>query len=434
MTLLLDDEIAKRKTREECLAEIPEDLRERMTAILQSPELLCWIAAGIERMGVAGEHQLALTLYLTGTSRLLRKPLAVIVQGPSSSGKSYVIERVAKLFPEEAVLQATDMTPQSLYYLPAGELEHRFVVAGERARRQSDETASATKALREMISSGRLFKLTTVSDQDGPRSVPIQQSGPIAYVESTTASELFEEDANRCLVLQPDERPEQTRRILNAEARSLIGDYEGNERECLESEFHALHRLLAPKDVVIPYAEALYDGLPSEPLEIRRAAGHVSSMIQACALLHQWQRETDDRGRIIARPEDFWIARQILEPVLARSLTARPLEALRRFVAQVRKLSGEFTAKEIAAHLKINERTVREHLQSLLGEGAIQQTEPARGPIPAKWLVHAELALRESDSQVLPKVQEVCGMNEESLSLPEMPADWHSADLTSVPF
>ena len=190
--------------------------------------------AGIEAVGVAGEHLLALTIYLTGTSRLLEQPLAVIVQGPSASGKSYVIERVARRFPAEAVLIATDITPNALYDLSPGELEHRFVVAGERSRHHNDET---TKALREMISAGQLLKVLTVSDPEGPRAVTVQQQGPIAYAESTTAPDVFEEDANRCLVLQPDERPEQTRRILAASGRHLAGQSSAELREQLRRSF-----------------------------------------------------------------------------------------------------------------------------------------------------------------------------------------------------
>lgn len=133
MSFLLDDDRPQRKTREECLAEMPAELQTRMADTLRSPELLRWIAAGIGQMGVGGEHSLALNIYLTGTSRLLDSPLAVIVQGPSASGKSYVIEKLAGLFPAEVVLMATDITPNALYYLAAGELEHRFVVAGGRA-------------------------------------------------------------------------------------------------------------------------------------------------------------------------------------------------------------------------------------------------------------------------------------------------------------
>ncbi len=56
------------------------------------------------------------------------------------------------------------MTPNSLYYLPGDSLRNRIIVAGERSRVQDDERAEATRALREMLSSGKLQKLVPIRD------------------------------------------------------------------------------------------------------------------------------------------------------------------------------------------------------------------------------------------------------------------------------
>lgn len=435
MSLLLDDETTRRKSREEALAEIPEELRQKMTGQLQSPDLFRWISDGLADIGIAGEHFLAMTLFLVGTSRLLAKPLAVIIQGPSSSGKSYVIEQVADLFPPETVLLATDITPSALYYMPPGELAHRFVVAGERARRNHDDSAQGTKALREMLSAGRLSKLTTISDSSGPRTEHIQQEGPIAYVESTTATDLFEEDANRCLVLQPDDRPEQTEEILQACGRQLAGE-NGPDREQLRTEFHVLQRLLEPVGVVIPFGSRLAALFPKEPIEVRRAFGQVTSLIQTIALLQQYQRGRDASGRVVAQPEDYWLARILLAGAFARSLEQQPGDGLRRFVEQLRErqLSGIYTAHEIAKVCRRSDRTVREYLQELLTRNKVEQTQAARGQSPAHWCIPADLTLEEDFTTFLPSVGEVCGCDEELLALPDFPAEWFSANLTGVPF
>ncbi len=433
MSFLLEEKII-RKTREELLAEMPEYVRAKMELTLKSPNLLRWVVNSIEEAGVAGERLLALTIYLTGTSRLLDRPLSVIVQGPSASGKSYVIEQVAKLFPAEAILSATEITQNALYYLPTGELEHKFVVAGERPRRQNDETAQTTKALREMISAGELVKVVTISDGEGPRSVTVHRKGPIAYVESTTAPEVFEEDANRCLVLHSDERPEQTEKILAAHAKRSSGEMSSERRGEVREEFKCLHRCLAPLQAVIPFANRLAALFPKEPLEVRRSFGHMTSMIETIALLHQYQRERDEKGCIVAQPEDYFLARILLDEVFGQSLGRKPAEALKRFVARVRTFTGEHTAKKLAQSMNMSERTVREHLAELLERGVITQSTPARGPIPAGWMIPADLSIREVRDSPLPSVLDVCGVDEEALQLPEMPADWTSADLNEVPF
>src|SRR5262249_25590628 len=145
--------------------------------------------------------------------------LSLRLHGPSSSGKSFLAEQTSRLFPPETVIHATQMTPQALFHMPPGSLAHRFVVAGERSRIEDDETAEATRARRQMLSSGRLCKRMPMKVAGGKiETVCIEQEGPIAYVETTTLSKVFDEDENRCVSLHTDERREQTRRVITRAA------------------------------------------------------------------------------------------------------------------------------------------------------------------------------------------------------------------------
>jgi hypothetical protein len=165
-------------TRDELLEGMTPLARQQAREALDNPQLVRLVVDDIGAIGVAGERELAITIYLIGVSRLLSRPLAGIIQGPTASGKSYTIDRVATLFPPETVLLATQMTPQALFYMPPGRLAHRFIVAGERSRVEDDETAEATRALREMLSSGRLSKLVPMKVDGTMQTVVIEQEGP----------------------------------------------------------------------------------------------------------------------------------------------------------------------------------------------------------------------------------------------------------------
>ena len=84
--------------------------------------------------------------------------------------------------------------------------------------------------------------------------------------------------------------------------------------------------------------------------------------------------------------------------------------------------------------MNVSERTDRELLQTLLQLEVIDQTAPGSGPSPAKWFIREVIELREPDNNPLPSLEEVCGVDEDALSLLEMPEDWPSADSTDVPF
>jgi len=278
-----EDDLAERTHH--AIETTPPEVLADAEALLAAPDLIARISADIEAAGVAGEEDLRLTLYLIGTSRLLARPLAGIVQGQSSSGKSYTIERVAAMFPKEAVVHATQMTPQALFHAQPGSLAHRWVVAGERSRIDNDDKAEATRALREMLAAGRLSKMMPVKMGGEIQTVTIEQPGPIAFVESTTAARIFEEDANRCILLSTDERRTQTKTILRRLAFHVSGRVCPASSDVL-ARHQALQRLLERREIVIPFAEALAAELElfADRCECRRAFPMILSMIQASAV------------------------------------------------------------------------------------------------------------------------------------------------------
>ncbi|MBA4063443.1 MAG: hypothetical protein C0501_06975 [Isosphaera sp.] len=261
----------------------PPDIRADAEALLGDPELIGRVCDDVAAVGVVGERELSLAVYLIGVSRLLPRPLAGIVRGSSSSGKSFLIESVASLFPPEAVVHATQMTPQALFHMPPDSLRHKWVVAGERSRLEDDDRAEATRALREMLSAGRLSKLMPMKVEGGRiETVAIEQDGPIAFVESTTLTQVFEEDANRCLLLQTDEREEQTRRIVTALANRHAAPRVGAP-DRVRAVHHALQRMLPRADVRVPFADRIAAGFDCRRVEVRRAFPHLLALVQASA-------------------------------------------------------------------------------------------------------------------------------------------------------
>lgn len=351
---------------------VPSDdevLAEEVDNLLMSPRLVDVILEDIEALGVTGEKELALALYLVGVSRLLEQPLAAIVQGPSSSGKSFLISQVASLFPPEQVLQVTQMTPQALYHAKPGSLRHVFVVAGERTRLENDDTAAATKALREMISEGVLRKFMPVKNSEGKIVTElVEQEGPIAYVESTTAENIFLEDANRCLMLRSDETEEQTRRILEAQAELLAGGARCSRRaKQVRAKHRALQRRLKGVPVIIPYSKELSSRFPVEQVEARRLHMMLGRTIAASALLHQRQRTVTADG-LVATTEDYRIALQALQTVFMTSLGIGdgPSEAANSLLQRLRAwATAPFSLTDLQ---KLEPNIPRTTLQRLLQE------------------------------------------------------------------
>jgi hypothetical protein len=394
---------------ERLLKETPEHVLLAAKAMLHERILIDLIQEDIAVLGVAGERNLTASIYLVYTSRKLPRPLSVIVQGASASGKSYPIERVAEMMPPEDVILATQMTPQALFHMRSGSLKNKLVVGGERSRLEDDDRAEATRALREMISSGRLSKLMPMKVEGGLiETVCIEQDGPIAFVESTTLSKIFDEDANRCVVLQTDERDEQTKLVYKAVAARYGGGFDPQEIEAIIQKHRAIQRLLKPAEVVIPFAAKLVELLPSDRVEGRRAVGHILGAIAACAFLYQFQRGRDGAGRVVAAEEDYTIVRTILGRPMGKVFGNRVSDAAARYQARLKTNFNvdQFTSTTAAKGECVSDRAARGWLHELHDAGLLELVEDGRGRKPSVWRIPNDAPDAEDNSN-LPAVEAV---------------------------
>ncbi|CAG0989378.1 hypothetical protein PHYC_02202 [Phycisphaerales bacterium] len=398
---------------EAALAEVPKDIRDEAEDLLADPGLIARIQGHIELAGVVGERDLALTLYLLGTSRLLAKPVSAQVQGTTSSGKSMILDVVAGLMPGEGVFKATHLTANALYYTPYGALMHTWVAAGERSRREDDDQADATRALREMISAGELTKALPIKMPDGTFStLLIHQPGPIGYVESTTNTNVFDEDANRMMPLSTDESPEQTARVVHAIAAAAQRESGDSARVVMLHQ--TVQRLLRRVRVRVPFAMAIAAAIPTSRPEARRSVGFILGMVRAVALLHQRQRR---EGPIIhgdcinAALEDYSVARELLVSPLGRSLGGSLSEAVVRFGKrmQVRFGGEQFTSTQaLEADPVIKHKgKINQYLGSLADAGVSECVSESKGRQPATWKLVKDLPA--AGATWLPSAEQIAG-------------------------
>jgi hypothetical protein len=375
-------------------------------------DLVDRIAGDIRRLGVAGEQNLAAALYLVYTSRKLAKPLVARVRGPSASGKSFIIDAVAEMMPPESIIRATQMTPQSLFHMEKGSLRHKLIVAGERSRATEDEAAEATRALREMISARRLSKLMPVKVGNEMKTELIEQDGPIAFVESTTLGDVFAEDENRALPLYTDEREEQTERIISALGQQAAG--QGTtvaERQRALDVHYAAQRMLRRYDVLIPFAPQIGARISRERVEVRRAFPALLSMIQASALMHQFQRQRSDDGRLQAERQDYEVATTLLGSAMRRLIGGGVSEPAERFWRKLKKTFKEghtWGTADAAGKTKANKNSVKVWVAELRNAGFLQVISESRGRKGAEYRLTAANP-DQAAANILPDAEEVFG-------------------------
>lgn len=371
------------------LENTPEDILEAARTFLENPDMMGELAQDLESLGIAGEALLGRTIYVIGTSRLLPQPLAGCIMAAPSSGKSHVKDKVVGCMPPEHVIMATDMTQSSLYYMPSGSLKHKLVVVAERKHsdvRDEAASANATMALREMLSSGRLDKYVPLRVGEGGvfGTVHIHQEGPIAYLETTTVEQVFEEDATRMLSLTTDESPFQTVAVMRMQAREGAGkSISPEDTEWIRQVHQTAQRMLKPLEVRTLFAEMLQ--LPASNVVARRAFPQLLGCIKAVALLRQYQKKIVD-GRIDATDVDYEIAYELMLPILRRTFSPLSHRALKLYqaIGPETRMGQVFDRTQCQKWTGLGATEVRNRLKELVEAGLVDQIAGSKG-VPYKY-------------------------------------------------
>ena len=376
---------SRRKVKEEAQTQAPAkavwepsaQARQEAEKLLERPDLLAQIVNVIGDLGIVGERALTALAYLTCTTRLLSRPLYLMVQGEPASGKSFILETVAQTMPPGIVEAVTDISPMAIFYLQGVSLRNRVLLLGERRRQTTEESIDSTKALRELHESGRLSKLLPVKEGGRLQTVKITLEGCPAILESCSHGAVAPEDLTRAIVCWTDESEEQTRRVIVelAERKAQGAQAVGLER--LEA-IWAVQAALEPYEVSIPFLPKVAEKFPAALPEARRAFVRLAALTEASALLHQRQRKTTE-SRLWADPDDFRLAWRLLRPWLRHRLIQAPSPAVERLWQVVRQRTGSFSLEDLVKEKIGVKHTLWRAIRYLENMGAIQELDSS-GP------------------------------------------------------
>jgi DNA primase catalytic core len=347
--------------------------RAEAMALLKAPDLIDRILADFAASGVVGEETNVLTGYLACVSRLLDRPLAIIIQSSSAAGKSSLMDAVLALMPTDAQVRYSAMTGQSLFYMGETNLKHRILAIAE-----EEGASSAGYALKLLQSDGEVTIASTGKDPATGNLVTQQYrvEGPVMLFLTTTAIDIDEELLNRCLVLTVDEGRQQTRAIhvLQRSRQTLAGLLASEDRSAVQALHRNAQSLLEGVHVVNPFADALT--FLDDKTRTRRDHMKYLTLIRAIALLHQHQRPVrtvEHRGRslryIEVTADDIQLANRLAHEVLGRTLDELPPQT-RALLDIVQGWTGTECAR--LALRRADFRFSRRQLRELTGWGDTQ--------------------------------------------------------------
>ena len=267
--------------------ELTEEEKILGLSLLKDPHLFDRIVHDMECLGYVGEEVNKKLLYLAASSRILDDPISVLILSQSSAGKSYLVDTVKRLIPEEDVVSVTSLSDQALNYVE--DLMHKFLILGEAVHSEVVE-----HQIREMLSGKELSRLVAVKDEKTGvmKSRSVKKPVIVSAVMSGTNNAINPENASRCFVIAADESREQTRRIhLSQRQKHSLERYAAKEKEIPEivRMHHAAQRLLKKVRVVNPFAQ--YLDFPDSLMRTRRDHDRFMDLIACVCFVRQYQKE-----------------------------------------------------------------------------------------------------------------------------------------------
>ncbi len=343
-------------------------------AYLRSPDLLQRTGRDIGKTGMVGEENNRLLMYLVFTSRLRESPLHIISLGASGSGKTYLQERISELVPQHDKLEVTILSENAFYYFEQKELKHKLVLIED-----MDGAENVLYPLRELQSKKRISKTVPIKDNKGNlKTITLQVEGPICLAGTTTKERLYEDNANRSILIYLDSSAEHKEKIMEYQRRLSAGKIDTSQEQQVKELLRDVQSVLKPVKVRNPFAELLK--LPDYIFKPLRTNSHYLQFIEIITFYHQYQRplksmaDPEGSGQVGTKyiettVEDIEAANELLKDVLLAKSDELPravrefFEGLKYHLKATQKQS--FYAKDVRGRLRLNPMTVNRYIRDL---------------------------------------------------------------------
>lgn len=358
-------------------------IRREAKRLISESTFLYKAGRAIRDLGVIGERRLRVIVFLAGVTRNLPEKASVLVKGASASGKSTTVRTALLLFPPKCILYRTDLSKTALAY-GLGYLGDKILLM--------TELTSAKQAqffIRQMQSEGHIEHEAT--NVRGPKrnTKTVKRKGTPVVITTTTHDKVLEDDETRFLSAHVTETPEQTLRIVKAQAKSIQAPKGVN----LEL-WRTATAMLCPQpgDFEHPpdWINYVAEHLPTDEIRLRRDWTRFLAFLRAIALCHP--RPKDGRPLDICF-RDYCVAYTIFEPVLYANITEAPAEDLqlsRAVAALAKRKKRAVKIKELLKYLNWNHSMVYKHIKSAVRNRLVKYEPGTREKNEKRLLARAE--------------------------------------------
>lgn len=345
----------------------------RLKALLLSKDP-CLLKRFIDEIGkkIVGESDTIKTIFLCAMGSLVENcQLAsynLIVNDESGAGKDWVTDKTLSILPQNRLVKRTRITEKVLTYWhnPISEPDWTW-----------DGKVFYNEDISRNVLNGEVFKTFASSGSNATvlvNQVPVDitiNGKPVLVVTMATTTPSAE-TLRRFVIVNLDTGVDQTKAIMLRQAelakKGISIEYDESFTEALS--------LLTRCKVKIPFADKLPAFFPNQHIIMRTHFQRFLDYIKASCALHQYQRESDEEGFLLATGQDYDIAREVLLKVTSNPIMIPLTKDQKKLLDIIKGLgSGCYSVADLEPHVTfMTERWLRTQLDKLANYGFLRKS------------------------------------------------------------
>ncbi len=336
--------------------------------LLKSKNLIQKLTEKLNKIGIIGEDENAIILFLALSSYKFSNPFSVLCLAKSGIGKSYILQKLSECMPRESVSFHTQISPNALYYFNSYDIQNKALLIED-----LEWTTEMLSPLATLQTQGKLVKTRATKNKDGMiHSTTFEVSGNLCLLACAYSDKNYESLSLPFLKIHLNHSENQDLAIMEHQRRASAGLLDKAEIKQTQRELQCIIASLQNINIINPFATLI--DLPKDVAHPRKSLLLLLNFIEIITYFNQWQRHKQvDKSTgeisILTTSEDIELAFKLLKNSLFRradelSTSSRGFyNWLSKFLAETK--TNQFTALDIRKAKTIHPRTLNRYLQEL---------------------------------------------------------------------
>jgi len=348
--------------------EMGEEEEQEAKKYLTSKDLIPNLQQDLQSIGILGEEENALILFLAMASHKSVNPFSVLCLAKSGIGKSYLLQKLSNCMPRSAFSFHTQISENALYYFDSKQIDGKALFIEDLEWTNQMLTPLAT-----LQTQGKLIKTRAAKNKDGMiHSTTFEVSGKLCLIACAYAEKNYEQLSLPFLCLHLNHSHTQDINIMEYQKKCKAGLINQTDIAQTQRRLQCIIALLQSTSIINPYATFI--NLPEDLPYPRKTLLLLLNFIETITFFNQYQRETivnENTGEVMIKsnPEDIELAFSLLKNSLFRradELSTNTRGFYNWLCAYLKKAeTNQFTALDIRKVKRIHPRTLNRYLQEL---------------------------------------------------------------------